>query len=373
MPLLRRLSRPSLLLVALVVALAVALVAFARPAGACACGIAFDATVAQEQAIVSLKDGRESIVLSLDLAEPEGAAAGDRRAAVLLPVPATPTVTAVRADQVDVFDQLARATAPLPEESDGGGNGDGDGAPASGAPAVKLLSRERVGGYDVSRLRAGDARALRRWLNDHGYRTPAAADAILRRYVAERWAFVAIRLAPRSVDGSSRALRPLRVAFASERLVYPLRLSRLSPRPVTAVLYVVGEHRVLAKGFDTHHAGLVADLSPAPTAAVRRLLDGRYLTKLQISGRTPSSITEDVAVRQAPSDRLFRATADYPFESEAGFATSPLPPDPTATRSTRPPGAPGSATWLLLFPAVALAVVATGVLFRLRGRRRSNS
>lgn len=367
MPLLRRPSRLPLLLLALVAALAAVLVAFARPAGACACGIAFDASVAQEQALLTLKDGRESIVLSLDLADPRAAAGADRRAAVVLPVPATPTVTAVRGDQVDVFGQLARATMPLPGESSG--SGDGDGATAGAAPGVKLLSRERVGGYDVSRLRAGDAGALQRWLDGHGYRTPAAAQPILRRYVAERWAFVAIRLAPGSVGAGTRALRPLRISFASERIVYPLRLSRLSQRPVTAVLYVVGEHRVLAKGFDTHHAGLVDELSPAPTPAVRRLLDGRYVTKLQISGRTPSSIHDDVVVRQAPSDRLFRATADYPFESEAGFATSPLPPD--ASRSTRPPGTPGSATWLLLFPAIGVLIVIAGVLFRLQSRRRA--
>ena len=70
--------------------LVVALTLAPRPAQACGCGIAIDATVSQERGLVIEAPGRERIVLSLDLTSD-----GTERAAVVLPVPARPTVEAV--------------------------------------------------------------------------------------------------------------------------------------------------------------------------------------------------------------------------------------------------------------------------------------
>lgn len=351
------------MLATLVVALSAA-----RPAGACACGIAFGSKVGTERAVLSLEDGREEIVLGLDLAAPDASAGSPRRPAVLLPVPATPTVTALSEDEARVFDELEAATRPVarPRDDDDDSGGAG-GAPTGG---VSVLSRERIGGYDVTRLRAGDAGALRAWLNRGGYETPAPAEPVLRDYVRRGWAFVAIRLA-HPVEGENGTLRPLRVSFAADELVYPLRLSSVSTRPIDVQLYVAVDHRVLARGFNTYYAGSVAGLRPALSAGARRVVRGRYLTKLGLASPDAARITDDVRFREGASDRLFRASSDYPYETEANFALGPLPRDLPGQGDEAPlTDAPGGAAWLLLLPAIGLSVLAVFGVLRLRERFR---
>jgi hypothetical protein len=351
------------LLLAVLAALAVA-----RPAGACACGIAYGSQAGTERALLSFADGREEIVLGLDLAAPDTTGTSARRPAVVLPVPATPTVTALRGDAATVFTALELATRPLRTSEDDGGEGATAGAAPGGA--VTVLSRERIGGYDVTRLRAGDAGALRSWLTRGGYRTPAAAEPILRDYVRRGWAFVAIRLAD-PVRGTQGTLSPLRVSFPSRRLVYPLRLSSASRRPVDVQLYVAGEHRVLATGFNTFYAGPVDGLRPALPAAVRPLLRGRYLTRLGIASDDPRAIKSDVFFHEGASDRLFRASTDYPYETVENFALGPLPKDLPGQGDDAPlTDAPGGAAWLLLFPGIALSVLFVFGVLRLRERLR---
>lgn len=353
---------------AVLVLAAFAVLAAARPAGACACGIAYGSKVGTERALVSLADGREEIVLGLDLAAPDDPAGSPKRPAVLLPVPATPTVTALEGEQASVFNDLELATRPIstPRSED-----EGDGvAGAKPSGGVSVLSRERIGGYDVTRLRAGDAAALRSWLNRGGYATPAAAEPILRDYVRRGWAFVAVRLAD-PVAGQQDTLSPLRVSFASRRLVYPLRLSSVSTHPVDVQLYVAGPHRVLATGFDTYFAGPVARLSPALPAAVERIVRGPYLTRLGLSSDDPKAIKSDVFFREGASDRRFRASDDYPYETAANFALGPLPEDLPGQGADAPlSDAPGGAAWLLLFPGIGLAVLLVFAVLRLRERFR---
>jgi hypothetical protein len=354
-------------LAVLVLAALLALAA-ARPAGACACGIAYGSKVGTERAVISLQGGTEEIVLGLDLAAPDADASSTRRPAVLLPVPGTPSVTALTEEEGRVFTELERATATVPNPPPD--DGDGAAAAPKGASGVSVLSRERIGGYDVTRLRAGDAAALRSWLNRGGYATPAAAEPVLRDYVRRRWAFVAIRLAE-PVRGATRTLSPLRVSFPSDRLVYPLRLSSVSPRAVDVQLYVAGDHRVIADGFDTYFAGTVDGLRPALSAPVRALLRGPFLTRLGIASPDASRITDDVRPRQAVSDRLFRSSEDYPFETVANFALGPLPKDLPTARTTEPFDGPGGTAWLILFPAIALSILAVFGVLRLRERLRS--
>ena len=356
---------------AVLVLCSLAVLAGARPAGACACGIAYGSTAGTERALLSLRDGRQEIVLGLDLAPPDAGSSSARRPAVLLPVPATPTVSALADDEATIFSALELATRPVVTRDDGD---DGDrataGAPRSG---VSVLSRERIGGYDVTRLRAGDAGALRDWLDRGGYETPAAAEPILADYVRRDWAFVAIRLAD-PVAGDRGTLSPLRVSFASRRLVYPLRLSSVSRRPVDVQLYVAGEHRVLATGFDTYFAGAVAGLDPALPAAARDLVRGPYLTRLGIASDDPARIRSDVFFREGASDRLFRASEDYPYETVQNFALGPLPKDLPGQGDDAPlTDAPGGAAWLLLFPAIGLSVLLVFAVLRLRERFRGRA
>lgn len=267
----------------LAAALLAALALGGSPAGACACGIAIEATVNDESGLVIEGEGTETIVLSLDLTSD-----GSERAAVILPVPAEPEVEAVQGG--DPLEYLDVATAP-PVTAVGSSGGED----ASAAPPVDVLGREEIGGYDVSRLAADDPEALNDWLDDNGYSVPDGAEPIFSEYIDEGWKFVAIRLAGPG-DG---VLKPLAVEFpvAAEEFVYPMRLSQLSSAPVNLDLYTLADGPRRAGALVETFAGEVADLEPAVPKEMEELFSqGEVVTRLEANGADPATFTSDIAI-----------------------------------------------------------------------------
>lgn len=249
-------------------------------AEACACGVAIDAEVAAERALVIERSGRETIVLSLDLTRTDLAA----RPAVVVPVPGLPTVEAVGGG--DPLAYLDRATAPAPAAT-----GSGDDATAA---QVEVISRGTVGGYDVARLGAGDADALNSWLDDNGYALPAGAEPILADYVADDWRFVAIRLA----RGSEGRLKPLEISFATERIVYPMRLEQLADVPLSLTLYTLAGGERTVEGLERTWSGDTGELEPPPPEGLTRMFaPGRHLTRLEADAVAPSRFTRDLVIK----------------------------------------------------------------------------
>lgn len=289
---------------------AVALWLGAPPAGACACGLAIDASVSEESGLVIERPGGESIVLSLDLSTDPGG-----RAAIVLPVPGVPTVAAVM--HGDPLAYLAVATAP--ERAPGSG---GDEAVAA-APAVDVIGRENVGGYDVARLGAGDALALNAWLDRNGYALPPGAEPILADYVAEGWRFVAIRLAP---EASGR-LKPLEVSFATDEQVYPMRLEQLGTVPLDLTLYTLADGPRAVAGMRTAWEGGVGELSPPPPPGLRALFDqGDYVTRMEALDVQPTAFADDLAIEPAPGGLAAQpapVAAQEPLEA-GGISTGSL-------------------------------------------------
>lgn len=56
---------------------------------------------------------------------------------------------------------------------------------------VKVLNREAVGMYEVATLAAGSAKALQRWMDEHGFKYPKGMDEVCNQYIAAGWVFVA--------------------------------------------------------------------------------------------------------------------------------------------------------------------------------------
>lgn len=190
--------------------------------------------MSDEQSVLRWDGRQEQIVMRLTVT-------GDaRNAAWIMPVPHRATV---RLGDPAVFDQLARAIAPVhrtrshfwPRHGDWPFDDRADGA-AAAAPrpgaAVGVVGRQRLGPFDVARLTATDPAALDTWLRANGFTLPARLKTALAPYVAEHWEYVAIRLAPDTADTALRgALDPLHLTFAADRAVYPMRLSRLAGTP----------------------------------------------------------------------------------------------------------------------------------------------
>lgn len=343
---------------AAVVALAGAAAPLALTGAAEAGSVVYGASLDRETALVRAAGGAQTTVLGVTLKpDREASSAERRRPAVVIPVPASPVAEPLGGTAGSVFAELDAATRPRTVASETvRQKGDELPRPTSGPLA----------GYELSELPAGDHGALTSWLRDHDLTTPAAQARELRRYADAGWAFVGLRLSD-SVTAAT-TLRPLRLEFASDRIRFPLRVLGAGTDPVSLGLYVAGPHRVVAKGFDTYHAGWVTDLEPTPSTDVQTLLGGEeFLTKLGLNAVPPETITGDLRTEQGVSDRLFRSSSDYPFESEAGFATGPLP-DENAPEVPYE-GAPGW-LWLVVIPGVVVLVALVGFGLRWRNERR---
>ena len=174
-------------------------------------------------------DGRaEEITMRLE------SASAFEQAALIMPVPARATFTLC--DDA-VFDRLAAHTRPRVEEKKryvlfggGGGLGGGsadEGAAGGSARGVDVVDEQDLGPLRIVTLRGDDAAAVGTFLEEEGFETPHGLEPIAQEYLDDGWLLVAARL--RSEGGEPlRALQPLVIRFASDRVVYPLRMSDLA-------------------------------------------------------------------------------------------------------------------------------------------------
>lgn len=342
--------------VAVLVAATASLAPLALSTAAEAGSVAYGATLDRETALVRAAGGTQTTVLSITLTPDDDASAAERRRpTVVVPVPAAPVAEPLQGAAASVFAELDQATAPRTAASETARQNEED---------VPRPDPGPLAAYAVTELPAGDYAALTAWLRDHDLTTPAAQARELRRYADAGWAFVGLRLD--DAVTATTTLQPLQLEFASDRIRFPLRILGAGDDLVSLSLYVAGPHRVVAKGFDTYHAGRVEDLAPTPSADVQALLGGEFLTKLGLNAVPPSAVDADLRTEQGVSDRLFRSSTDYPFESEAGFATAPLPPENAPEVPYE--GAPGW-LWLVVVPGVVVLVGLVGIGLRWRSAR----
>lgn len=263
-----------------------------------------DITMPGQKAIIvyDAERGREELILSVQLLgeSPE--------AAWVVPVPSTPVVNTASAEW---FSQLSDLTQPQVETHSVPFPMPGA-APEGGPPGgVEVLSRERVGVYDVSVLEADRPGVLLDWLDENGYAFPAEGEPILDAYVAEGWTFVATRVVPGEAALLAGDVQPLWLSFDAQRPVYPMRLTALVDSAMDVLIYVLADHRMELEGpeFSTEFAG---PLTLAPVASegeeLANLMAGRshYVTKLRSKYFAAWETTGDLYFRPASSDEPYR-------------------------------------------------------------------
>lgn len=215
----------------------------APDARACACGAVEPAdshalSADGEQAAIVFDGARQSTAISMGL-EGDG-----EELAFLLPVPATAELSLAPEDLFTVLDEHTRPEVRteyryLPVIM----GGPADGAPG-GAPGADVARRQRVGDYDVAEL-AGRPEAVGTWLEQNGFRVREEVLAGLGAYLDEGWRVLAVRLVlDAAPDGPSQ---PLVAGFATDRVVYPMRLGATATRRQPVRLHVLTEHRLLAE------------------------------------------------------------------------------------------------------------------------------
>jgi hypothetical protein len=257
--------------------------------------------MADQKAVLIYRDGREDLVISIDL---------DLRSvselpnmAWIIPVPSLPEVQVT--DRA-LFDELDRISAPeiVYRSEHRGGFGLGAGAPAS-APAVEVLERKEVGVYDVAVLAGREGGALLDWLHTEGFRVPDALLPALDAYIAEGWTFVAMRIAPDLDQNEVFSAEPVWLSFDAGQMVYPMRLTGIRAEPLALRLYILADHRYELDGFTLEFAGRVQ--VEAPDARLASALNREfYFTKLFDKTVTPAEMANDFYPAQAPDDEPYQ-------------------------------------------------------------------
>jgi hypothetical protein len=256
----------------------------------------------QRGVIIEGEDGHEILLLQTTYRGP----AADF--AWIIPVPGRPGPTDVFMVGEKVIPYILEETAPHVSSYLGverplslgvfaGRAGEKGGGGGSGV--VSVHARMEVGDYDAVVLSATEAGGLVEWLADNGYRLPDGGEWIIHRYVDKQWYFVALKVLPKVVAERPvmSDVRPVGIRFPTDRLVYPLYISRLSSPEKTALLLVALAEDALR----------CDQLGWAPLPVDRRLpLGSAYaVIRRRAVERTPSSavLEKEVGSISVPTDR----------------------------------------------------------------------
>jgi hypothetical protein len=139
---------------------------------------------------------------------------------------------------------------PMPRKGGGFGGGfgqakggKGGGIPEARPPAIKILEAGIVGSLDYKIIEAARADDLYQWLKDNKY-SYSGDEATLNHYVQKKWLFTVMKIdtmqMKKNKDGSyAGEVTPTRFSFASEKLVYPLKITQISVKDKTEALFYV--------------------------------------------------------------------------------------------------------------------------------------
>jgi hypothetical protein len=108
---------------------------------------------------------------------------------------------------------------------------------------VKVLEAGVVGSLDYKIIEAGRADDLFQWLKDHKY-SYSGDEATLNFYVQKKWLFTVMKIdtmqMKRNKDGTfAGEVTPTRFQFASEKFIYPLKITQISVKDKTEALFYV--------------------------------------------------------------------------------------------------------------------------------------
>lgn len=195
---------------------------------------------------------------------------------MLVPVPSTPSIkkiadktfehidAAIDPPEIEVWvgpDYPMEDAARGPTSAVGLGGGGGGGLRYR--DAVNVIKQEAVGMYTVVVLEAGSSKALKKWMDENGYRFPDGMEGTCEEYIGQGWQFVAVKAkvgAKPGVDaapgktGTEENLpeqaewdglgQGMAFRFKSPKLVVPMRLSTYNAGDTHNVVYMLSDQPV---------------------------------------------------------------------------------------------------------------------------------
>jgi len=174
---------------------------------------------------------------------------------MVVPTPSQPKVAEMHKD---LFKTLAVATilkAQTPGKfncptAKGGAGGNALGADERKKhEGVKVLEAGTVGSLDYKILEAEKTEALFEWLKENKYNYSGDKET-LEFYVAKKWFFTVMKIDPKQMkkkaDGSYLGeITPTRFTFESKKLIYPLRITKISVNDKTdALFYIMAKEKM---------------------------------------------------------------------------------------------------------------------------------
>jgi hypothetical protein len=126
--------------------------------------------------------------------------------------------------------------------------------PAKPKSSVKVLEAGVVGSLDYKIIVADRADDLYSWLKDNKY-SYAGDESTLDFYIKKKFFFTVMKIDPMQMkkrpDGSYEGeVTPTRFTFASDKPVYPLKITQISVKDKTeALFYVQAPHKMDLAGF----------------------------------------------------------------------------------------------------------------------------
>ncbi len=239
----------------------------------------------------------------------------------LVPVPALPDTLATA--EFDILSECSRLTEPIMRHREIEGCGEDKYPTYHDGSAdnrdVTVYENRAVGPYHTLVLGAENASALADSLEDWGYlheENRTAAEDAFRFYIDKQWYFIAMRLdlgwgEDEIVMQSFRgAIEPILIGFATDEMVYPMRISAISAEdPTELLLYVHTAHRVTFTGARTEYAHRIRlneweRLRTRYPHMTRFLERPGYLTKLRADIRV-ADMDDDLDLRYASTDDEF--------------------------------------------------------------------
>jgi hypothetical protein len=118
-----------------------------------------------------------------------------------------------------------------------------DSAGAKKKPTVVVFESGVVGSLDYKIIEATRADDLFTWLKDNKY-SYSGDEAMLNHYIQKKWLFTVMKIdtmqMKRNKDGSFNGeVTPTRFQFATDKIIYPLKITQISVREKTEALFYV--------------------------------------------------------------------------------------------------------------------------------------
>jgi len=182
----------------------------------------------------------------------------------IVPLPNLPEKNTITTISDTIFKKLHDKTQPtiyrIYNQSKGRNYGDGNGEgniELIPETEVQVWQRLQVGPYEVVVLSGTSSQSLINWLTNNDYNFPSDAHDIIDFYVQKNWYFIAthVQLTSEITEKNSTyqaGLPALKMAFQTEKPVFPLRISEISSAPENEIeLYVAANHRMVCETYQT--------------------------------------------------------------------------------------------------------------------------